>query len=82
MSASACVSTARRAVREGRGMKRSLTLKSEHLTELTGSELAAVAGGVPPTRQCPTAALTCIPTQAVREILEAIEIGTVPTDGC
>jgi hypothetical protein len=60
-------------------MKRSLTLKSETLTELTRTDLAAVAGGVPPTRECPTAALTCIPTQAVREILETIELGPLPT---
>ena len=58
-------------------MKRTLTLKSETLTELTGGDLAAVAGGAPPTRYCPTAALTCIPTQAVREILD--RIATVAT---
>jgi hypothetical protein len=60
-------------------MKRTLTLKSETLTELAGSDLAAVVGGVPPTRQCPTAAFTCIPGQAVRELLEAIELGPLPT---
>ena len=54
-------------------MKRTLTLKSETLTELTSGDLAAVVGGVPPTRDCPTAALTCIPTQAIREILDRIE---------
>ena len=54
-------------------MKRTLTLKSEPLTELTYGDLAAVAGGAPPTRDCPTAALTCIPTQAVRELLDRIE---------
>lgn len=30
-------------------MKRSLTLKRESLTELTGDDLAAVVGGAPPT---------------------------------
>ena len=55
-------------------MKRTLTLKSETLTELTYGDLAGVAGGVvPPTRDCPTAALTCIPTQAVRELLDRLE---------
>lgn len=54
-------------------MKRTLTLKSETLTELTYGDLTAVAGGAPPTRDCPTAALTCIPTQAVREILDRLE---------
>ena len=54
-------------------MKRTLTLKSETLTELTCGDLAAVVGGVPPTRDCPTAALTCIPTQAIREILDRLE---------
>lgn len=54
-------------------MKRTLTLKSETLTELTCGDLAAVAGGVPPTRECPTAAFTCIPTQAVRELLDRVE---------
>lgn len=54
-------------------MKRTLTLKSETLTELTYGDLTAVVGGVPPTRDCPTAALTCIPTQAIREILDRIE---------
>lgn len=54
-------------------MKRTLTLKADTLTELRYGDLAAVAGGVPPTRDCPTAALTCIPTQAIREILDRIE---------
>lgn len=54
-------------------MKRTLTLRSEILTELTSGDLTAVVGGVPPTRDCPTAALTCIPTQAVREILDRME---------
>lgn len=54
-------------------MKRTLTLKSETLTELTYGDLAAVVGGAPPTRDCPTAALTCIPTQAIRDILDRME---------
>ena len=54
-------------------MKRTLTLKSETLTELAPGDLVAVVGGAPPTHDCPTAALTCIPTQAVREILDRIE---------
>ena len=54
-------------------MKRTLTLKPETLTELTPADLAAVAGGAPPTYDCETAAFTCIPTKAVREILDRIE---------
>ena len=54
-------------------MTRALTLKSETLTELTSGDMTAVVGGAPPTHDCPTAALTCIPTQAIREILDRIE---------
>lgn len=54
-------------------MKRTLTLKSETLTELTYGDLTAVAGGAPPTYDCPTAAFTCIPAQAVRNILDRVE---------
>lgn len=53
-------------------MTRSLTLKSETLTELTPADLAGVVGGVPPTRLCPTAQLTCIPTQAVERVTEIV----------
>lgn len=53
-------------------MTRSLTLRSEALSELTPGDLAAVVGGVPPTRLCPTAQLTCIPTRAVERVTEII----------
>ena len=53
-------------------MKRSLTLKSESLSELTPADLAAVAGGVPPTRLCPTAQLTCIPALVVDRVTEIV----------
>lgn len=33
-------------------MKRRLTLKSEHLSELTAGELTAVLGGALPTKDC------------------------------
>jgi hypothetical protein len=33
-------------------MKRRLSLKSEHLTQLTPDVLASVAGAAPPTRDC------------------------------
>lgn len=53
-------------------MKRSLTLKSETLVELTDADLLSVAGGVPPTRLCPTAQLTCIPRQLVDRVTELV----------
>lgn len=53
-------------------MTRSLTLKSETLTELTDADLLAIAGGVPPTRLCPTAQLTCIPTLLVERVTEVV----------
>lgn len=53
-------------------MKRTLTLTSETLHELTPEDLASVAGGVPPTRLCPTAQLTCIPTLVVSRVTEIV----------
>ena len=45
-------------------MKRRLSLKSEHLTELTRTDLAGVAGGIQeiPTRKCFTAVYPTINT--------------------
>ncbi len=43
-------------------MKRTLSLKREHLTELTAGELRSVAGGAPPTvpvRDCLLDSFSC-----------------------
>ena len=61
-------------------MKRRLTLKSEHLTELTGSELSAVAGGLA-TERCFTGVYPTINTPC--PTTDCIYIGQIPTlDGC
>ncbi len=57
-------------------MKRTLTLTSETLTELSDTDLLAVNGGVPPTRLCPTAGVTCfagLVVDAVTEIVTTIK---------
>jgi hypothetical protein len=53
-------------------MKRSLTLKSETLTELSTADLLAVNGGVPPTRLCPTAQVTCFPGLIVDKVTDIV----------
>lgn len=53
-------------------MKRSLTLKSETLVELAPADLAAIAGGVPPTRLCPTAQITCMATMVVERVTDIV----------
>jgi len=53
-------------------MKRSLTLTSETLAELTDADLLSVAGGVPPTRLCPTAQVTCIPALVLDRVTEIV----------
>lgn len=53
-------------------MKRTLTLKSESLTDLTTAELQDVAGGQPPTYTCYTAGVECFVSLAVCEIVRTI----------
>lgn len=53
-------------------MKRSLTLKSETLTELSATDLLAVNGGVPPTRMCPTVGVTCFTGLIVDRVTEIV----------
>lgn len=58
-------------------MKRSLTLKSEALTELTYGELAAVAGGNTPycaSSDCATVGAACFLSLAVCTITDAVSV--------
>ena len=53
-------------------MKRTLTLKPEPLTALTTDELRDVAGGVPPTRDCPSANPVCMLSNAFCDVIRTI----------
>lgn len=55
-------------------MKRTLTLKSESLTELTYGELVAVAGGNTPdcaSRDCQTVGAACFLSVAICKLTDA-----------
>lgn len=66
-------------------MKRRLTLKSEHLTELTRTDLAGIAGGIQeiPTRKCFTGVYPTIntPCPTVQECWAIERTPLCPTEG-